>query len=152
MSNVASIEIARQDHKAWQIKRQQGWVYIMSNPVLPEILKIGFTSGDPEARRAELSRSTSIPEPFKIEDGLRCAQGRKVEREVHKALSDCRVNDRREFFRCSVGEAMFAIWMADIGLDEDLESEFPEIISRITHLYGKPKGRSRLASVRGMPL
>ena len=34
------------------------WVYILSNPTLPNILKIGYTKHEPEVRAKQISAST----------------------------------------------------------------------------------------------
>src|SRR5713101_6476493 len=46
----------------------QGWVYILSNPAMPNLLKIGSTVGPVEKRAAKLSRTTAMPEAFEIEE------------------------------------------------------------------------------------
>ena len=43
-----------------------GFIYIMSNPAHPGLLKIGQTSKDPLVRRKDLS-TTGVPEEFVIE-------------------------------------------------------------------------------------
>lgn len=78
----------------------RGFLYVLSNPSMPGILKIGITSGMVEKRAAELSQPTSVPEPFRVEcyfpiyEDLRAAESR-----VHKELDVFRTNSSREFFR-----------------------------------------------------
>ena len=44
-----------------------GYVYILSNPWMPNLIKIGFTTRDIQERLAELNSATGVPEPFIIE-------------------------------------------------------------------------------------
>ena len=45
-----------------------GFVYIMSNPAFPGLLKIGRSRKDPTIDRVnELSLSVGVPQPFKVE-------------------------------------------------------------------------------------
>jgi len=88
---------------------QQGkgdqWVYIMSNPTYPNYLKIGYTKNSPEKRAKQLSSSTGVVLPFKLEWAFKCFNGENLEHEVHRKLSDVRVNNHREFFDISLNEA-----------------------------------------------
>lgn len=50
------------------LEQRGGIVYVLSNEAMPGLIKIGRTSGEGVGRRvAELSRSTGVPLPFKVE-------------------------------------------------------------------------------------
>ncbi|EBB3246671.1 GIY-YIG nuclease family protein [Salmonella enterica subsp. arizonae serovar 41:z4,z23:- str. 01-0089] len=95
--------------------REEGWIYVLSNPSLQGMLKIGMTTISPEVRASELSRSTSIPKPFVIEVSFFSKNPASDEKYIHELLSDKRVNDRREFFYCSVEDALSVI-QEELGL------------------------------------
>ncbi len=82
-----------------------GWVYIMSNPSMPGLLKIGVTQRKAKIRAKELSSATGVPTPFVIEFTALVEDPYSVESSVHRALSRARVNGRREFFRVKKAEA-----------------------------------------------
>lgn len=84
---------------------QQGWIYVLTNQAMPGLVKIGFTKNPPHSRARELY-DTGVAHPFEVAYQIRCRDYRAVERAVHEALSHCRVNERREFFACSVAEAV----------------------------------------------
>ena len=66
-------------------------------------------SGTVEKRAAELSRASGVPERYKIEKTFPVYVSLKaVEKKVHRALGG-RVNDRREFFRISLEDAVLHI-------------------------------------------
>jgi hypothetical protein len=83
-----------------------GWVYAVSNPSMPGILKIGRTAREPDARLREMNGRTETPTPFRMEAVIRSVNAPWTERAVHERLAARRVNDRREFFRVTPAEAL----------------------------------------------
>jgi hypothetical protein len=81
------------------------WVYILSNPSIPNALKIGFTNLTPELRAKQLSYSTGVVVPFKVAWAFRCFDGNLMENEVHIALKEYRISNQREFFQVDLEEA-----------------------------------------------
>lgn len=82
-----------------------GWVYVLTNPAFPGLVKIGHTGRTPEVRAAELSAGTGIPAPFVVAWAHQVTDHEALEGIVHDRLSDCRPNGNREFFRCDVAKA-----------------------------------------------
>jgi len=85
------------------------WVYILSNPALPNMLKIGYTKHEPETRAKQISASTGVALPYKVEWAFQCFNGEQLEQEVHEELASYRVNQQREFFDIPLVEAQEAI-------------------------------------------
>lgn len=85
------------------------WVYILSNPALPNLFKIGSTSKSPDERAKQLSRGSGVPLEFKVEYAFKCFNAERAEREVHRALKSYRVNNDREFFQISLDEAKVTV-------------------------------------------
>ena len=81
------------------------WVYILSNPTSPGLLKIGYTKKLPEERAKQISAATGVAMPYKVEWAYQCFNGETVEREVHHKLKPFRVNNNKEFFQISLEEA-----------------------------------------------
>jgi len=81
------------------------WIYVLSNPTIPGYLKIGFTDLTPERRAEQLSRSTGVVLPFKVEWAFHCYNAEQLEKELHRHLEGQRVNSNREFFDLTVDEA-----------------------------------------------
>ena len=84
----------------------KGWVYVLSNESLDGLVKIGFSTKDPESRAKELSGDTGVPTPFIVEYEMLVEDPHSCEQRAHDLLDDKRVNQRREFFRCSVNDAI----------------------------------------------
>src|SRR5919109_3257361 len=77
----------------------EGFVYILVNPSLEGLVKIGLTSQSPEGRASSLSAHTAVPPSFKgVYDEL-VAHCVEVEKRLHKRFEAYRVSERREFFR-----------------------------------------------------
>ena len=73
-----------------------GFVYVMSNPCLPGIYKIGKTRNI-EKRKQQLSK-TSTPFPFVVEFYIESNSYDDLESLVKLYLGNFRINKRREFF------------------------------------------------------
>ena len=84
----------------------KGWVYVLSNESLDGLVKIGFSTKDPQSRAKELSGDTGVPTPFIVEYEMLVEDPHSCEQRAHDLLDDKRVNQRREFFRCSVNDAI----------------------------------------------
>jgi hypothetical protein len=79
-----------------------GYVYCMSNPAMPGLLKIGYTERTIDERLQEANLSTWVPQPFLLEFAKFVKQPNAKEQIIHRILAAERVNPRREFFRASV--------------------------------------------------
>ena len=86
-------------------KEYDSWVYVLSNPTLPNMLKIGYTRNHPEERAQQISSSTGVALPYKVEFAFHCFNGFDLEQQVHRKLKSYRVNNNREFFQISLEEA-----------------------------------------------
>ena len=78
----------------------KGYVYVLSNPAMPGLVKVGMTRGNPSLRAAQLS-TTGVPENFVVEAVFCCPDCVWFEQYVHSALSEFRVSNGKEFFRIS---------------------------------------------------
>lgn len=81
------------------------YIYILSNPSMPNMFKIGYTSKKPEERAKQISRSTGVPTPYKVEWAFKCHDGDLLEKEVHQVLDYCRVTSNKEHFTLPLEEA-----------------------------------------------
>lgn len=79
-----------------------GWVYCMSNPAMPGLVKVGYTEVDPYTRAKEL-QSTGVPFDFRVEFAKYVTNCTEKEHILHELLEKHfeRPNKKREFFKCS---------------------------------------------------
>jgi len=82
-----------------------GYVYILVNPSMPGLIKVGRTLRDSRMRARELS-STGVPTRFQVAFELFAEHHETLEAMVHLELTDFRVNAAREFFRYPLDKAI----------------------------------------------
>lgn len=75
-----------------------GYIYILSNPYMPNIYKVGFTNRTPKERSKEISGATGVPSDFHIEKYWKVNNAKQIEKKIHEKLDKYRVNQKREFF------------------------------------------------------
>ncbi len=84
----------------------KGFIYILVNPVMKGIVKIGKTKRTSEERANELSRSTGIPIKFEICADFLVEDCDLMETIIHRKLNEFRINNRKEFFRLELKDAI----------------------------------------------
>lgn len=89
-------------------------IYVLTNETMPSYVKIGKTNTNLEQRIRELSASTSVPMPFTPYYACTVADATFVERQLHDAFGDNRVNPRREFFAIDPERVVAALKLAQI--------------------------------------
>ncbi len=105
-----------------------GIVYVLTNPAMPGIVKIGKTSrGSVDARLNELY-STGVPVPFECAFAGRVEDESKVEKAFHLAFGPYRLNPKREFFQI---EAEQAIALLELMISEDVTPTLQEEADKV---------------------
>ena len=83
-----------------------GCVYILRNPAMPGLIKIGYTTRKAEDRARELYEGAlGVPKPFVVVHINDCEEPRELEAAVHERLAKHRINDNREFFEYPAADA-----------------------------------------------
>jgi T5orf172 domain len=83
----------------------RGFIYVLSHPQMPNLVKIGFTTRQVEQRVAELNTTTAVPGPFVIEAVFPSNEPERHELEAHNLLGETRVKSK-EFFKIALAEAI----------------------------------------------
>ena len=121
----------------------KGWIYILSNPsFVAGRIKIGMSSNDPIERSKDLY-TTGVPEPFEIEYKALVDNYQTVEKDVHRILSKYRHHTSREYFTCSVTEAIAAIKSTAHILFEESDHKAPADIKDVLDDLEKNKLRDK---------
>lgn len=85
----------------------RGWIYVISNKSMPGLVKVGYSSKDPEERAQELDH-TGTPQPYVVEyDILIEGELYQIEQHIHRNLSS--YSEGKEWFRCTPEQAVTAI-------------------------------------------
>jgi hypothetical protein len=99
----------------------QGYIYVLINESIPNLIKIGRTTKNPQERAAELS-STGVPTKFMVAYCSEFDDCIFAEKQIHENFKNKRRNKDREFFEIDQSIAIDFIQ----GLDGRIlsESEF----------------------------
>ena len=84
-----------------------GIVYLLTNPCMPGLVKIGMTTQEDIEKRMKELYTTGVPVPFECQFACEvnkkdCA---KIEKALHTAFEPQRINKNREFFKINVEQA-----------------------------------------------
>ena len=107
----------------------KGWVYIITNKAMPDLLKVGFSTKDPESRANEL-HTTGVPHRFVVEYDALVNDPYVVEQKAHKFLKVH--HESKEWFRCDISTAVIAIREAANG-SIILESKKHSLLGESSH-------------------
>lgn len=112
---------------------EYGIVYLLSNPYMPGLVKIGMTKQEDLEKRMKELYTTGVPVAFKCEFACRvnnkdCA---KIEKALHTAFEPQRINKNREFFKINVEQARAILELfhhTDVTEDvsEEIENDLTE--------------------------
>jgi len=81
-----------------KIQEIKGFIYVLSNPSMPGLFKIGYTEREIEDRIKELNSETGVPEPFVLDAYCVSQNPRGDESRIHQSLSTYRM-ESKEFFK-----------------------------------------------------
>jgi hypothetical protein len=83
-----------------QVPQHPHYVYILVNPSIPGICKIGYTTTTVYDRTRQINSATGVIAPWYPVFTYKCPNGRMLEQEVHDHLENIgvRVNPNREGF------------------------------------------------------
>jgi hypothetical protein len=84
----------------------KGWVYIITNKAMPNLVKVGYSTKDPELRAEEL-HTTGVPHRFVVEYDVLVNEPRDIEQAAHNLLKNH--HESKEWFNCSIETAIIAI-------------------------------------------
>jgi hypothetical protein len=106
-------------------------VYILTNPAMPGLVKIGYSSQDEATKRIAQLYTTGVPVPFRLEFACKVPNPDEVEKALHIAFAPHRINPRREFFKMEADQAIAILKLLHVEeATEELERQPDEIDSQ----------------------
>jgi hypothetical protein len=94
--------------------QESGTLYVLANPFMPDLVKIGYTTNvSVESRIRLLSSATGVPVGFSCYFAAEVESVRAKEKTLHSLFADVRVNPKREFFKLDPEKVVLAIQMGD---------------------------------------
>ena len=108
---------------------EYGIVYLLTNPVMPGLVKIGMTTQEDIDKRMKELYTTGVPVPFECKFACKVKKSDclKIEKALHKAFDPQRINQNREFFRINVEQAQAIL---ELFHHEDVTEEVTDEIQR----------------------
>jgi hypothetical protein len=95
------------------------YVYLLTNPHVPKLVKFGFSRRSPALRAAELSAPTGVPGKWTVHHFWEVENGRDIEEAVFILLAKKRLG-RKEFFEMDPAAAVAEIsaFIGEVGKDQ----------------------------------
>jgi hypothetical protein len=87
----------------------RGIIYLLSNPAMPGIIKIGRTTNEDVKVRMQQLYQTGVPLPFECLYAATVNNIDDVEKALHIAFNPSRLNPKREFFEIDAMQAIAII-------------------------------------------
>ena len=128
---------------------EYGIVYLLTNPVMPGLVKIGMTTQEGIDKRMKELYTTGVPIPFECKFACKVKKSDclKIEKALHKAFDPQRINQNREFFRINVEQAQAIL---ELFHHEDVTEEVTDEIQN--DLTDEDKAASTKAQAKRPPL
>jgi hypothetical protein len=121
-----------------------GIVYVLTNPAMPGLTKIGKTSQEEISLRLKQLYTTGVPVPFECYFACQVKDFEKVEEAFHFAFDDLRVNPKREFFRIEPEKVKTVLQLLSIqDVTPQVESEITEDLDDVDKESGENLKRRR---------
>lgn len=127
-----------------------GIVYVLTNPLMPGLVKIGMTTRDNLDTRMRELYGTGVPVPFECAYAckVKTSDCTKIEKALHTAFAPNRINANREFFQIKTEQAKAIL---ELFNKEDITQEITEEIDN--DLTSEDKSASaKINSSRRPPL
>ena len=107
-------------------------VYVLTNPAMPGLAKIGITREQDITSRMNQLYTVGVPVPFECEFACVVSDSAKVEKALHFAFGDSRVNPKREFFRVDPAKVRAILELLMVkDVTPQVESEMSEGLDAI---------------------
>ena len=106
---IADIDKRMADADYRLTNTKSGWLYVISSPSLPDMIKIGCTRQAVPMQRIYALSSSSLPFPFKAHCFVFSDDCFELESAMHKYFDAQRVNKDREFFAITPQQAINAL-------------------------------------------
>ena len=133
----------------------EGIIYILSNPAMPGIIKIGKTSKEDVKLRMKELYSSGVPLPFECFYAAKVRDIDSVEKALHTAFSPDRVNPKREFFEIEATQAIAILKLLELENVSPLVEQEANVIDTIevdaARVYAQKRPRMNFEEM-GIPV
>ncbi len=107
-------------------------VYVLTNPAMPGIVKIGKTTQLEVGERMKQLYSTGVPVPFDCAFACKVKDASAVEKTLHFAFGMTRINPNREFFKLEPERVVAVLQLLKVDditqqFEKALDSDVPSV-------------------------
>lgn len=107
-------------------------VYVLTNPAMPGLVKIGMTTQIEVEDRMRQLYGTGVPVPFDCAFACQVNDATEVERALHFAFGMTRINPNREFFRIEPERVIAVLRLLKVDevtdqFEQTLEADVPQL-------------------------
>ena len=114
-------------------------VYVLTNPAMPGIVKIGKTTQLEVEERMKQLYSTGVPVPFECAFACQVKDAAEVERALHFAFGNGRINPNREFFKIEPERVIAVLKLLKV---EDITTQVEKTIESDVTAADKQSGQN----------
>ena len=100
-------------------------VYVLTNPAMPGLVKIGKTTQLEVEERMKQLYSTGVPVPFDCAFACKVKDATDVEKALHLAFGMTRINPNREFFKLGPERVIAVLQLLKV---DDITQQFEQTI------------------------
>lgn len=133
----------------------EGIIYLLSNPAMPGIIKIGKTTKEDVKLRMKELYSSGVPLPFECLYAAKVKDIDSTEKALHTAFSPDRINPKREFFEIEATQAMAILKLLEIENVSPLVEQEANVIDNIeveaARVYAQKRPRMNFEEM-GIPI
>ncbi len=133
----------------------EGIIYLLANPAMPGIIKIGKTTKEDVKLRMKELYSSGVPLPFENLYAAKVSDIDRVEKALHTAFSPDRINPKREFFEIEATQAIAILKLLEIENVSQLVEREVNVIDTIevdaARVYAQKRPRMNFEEM-GIPI
>lgn len=96
-------------------------IYVLTNPAMPGLVKIGKTTQLEVDERMKQLYSTGVPVPFDCAFACQVKDAHEVEKSLHFAFGNSRINPNREFFKIEADRVISVLKLLKV---DDITAQF----------------------------
>ena len=120
-------------------------VYVLTNPAMPGLIKIGKTTQTEIDGRMKQLYSSGVPVPFECVYACNVKDASKVEQSLHFAFGESRINPNREFFKIDPERVIAILKLLKV---DEITNEVEKVIDKETEDIDQASGEKLKASRR----
>ena len=107
-------------------------IYVLTNPAMPGLVKIGKTTQLEVDGRMRQLYSTGVPVPFDCAFACQVKDATEVEKALHYAFGNTRINPNREFFKIEADRVISVLKLLKVDditaqFEHQLEADIEEV-------------------------